>query len=82
MSMSNQVEMSRMHNLPFEDRMFEDLPSKETDGGARQRQHDRRASWYEGGETLPTSKATEFHEWKNKSTSSEESWNDVRRPSF
>ena len=82
MSTSNQVEMSRIQNLPFEESMFADLPSKEADGGARHLQHDRRASWYEGGETLPTSKATEFQEWKNKSTSSEESWNDVRRPSL
>jgi hypothetical protein len=73
---STQMEMNRMSMTPHTDRMFDELPGKES-ASPRGRQQERRLSWYEGGETLPTLTSNDFQEWKGKSTSSDDSFKEV-----
>jgi len=74
LSTSGQVEMSQM-DLSYDNRMSDHTFGK-AQSETRQYQHDRRASWYESGETPIKAMSNDFDEWKG-TPASEKSWKEV-----
>jgi hypothetical protein len=76
-STQGQLEMGQMADLSYDNRMSDHTFGK-AQSDARQWQHERRTSWYEGGQTPAKATSSDFDDWKGVS-GSEKSWKEVSR---